>query len=141
MNATGARSYRFPRAFRLKRKRLIQKLFDRQRTDVHSLAQGCVRVVYRLAMPDEVGAEVPVQVGFAPGRKAKKAVQRNRIRRLLREVYRVHQHLLVDLFSTRPEVFTAMFIFRGVPDEAAECIPRDLPRLLHVLRRKLESEF
>ena len=123
------RSQRFPRAARLKRRRLIRPLFDRRRTDVGTVAAGCVRLLFRTVAPDVLGQEVPVQVGFAPGR-TRTAVERNRIRRLLREVYRRHQFLLVDLFLRRPDALTMMVLFRGRPEAAGDCIPRDLPRAL-----------
>lgn len=121
--------YTFPRRHRLKRRRLIRALFDRSRTDTETVAVGSVRLVFRVAPVEEVGADVPVQVGFAPGR-CPSAVARNRVRRLLREGYRRHQYVLTGPFAERPEaVLTVMAIFRGDP-EAPEAIHRDLPRAL-----------
>jgi len=128
-DAPSPRSQRLPRAARLKRRRLIRPLFDRSRTDVGTVAAGCVRLLFRTVAPEALGHEVPVQVGFAPGR-TRSAVERNRIRRLLREVYRRHQFLLVDLFLRRPDALTMMVLFRGRPEAAADGIPRDLPRAL-----------
>ncbi len=126
------RALTFPRAARLKRRRLIRSLFDRNRDDVGTVALGCVRLLYRAVPRAQTGYDVPVQVGFAPGR-VRTAVVRNRIRRLLREVYRVHQHTLVDLFAHRPETLTVMVLFRGRPETATACIPRDLPQALERL--------
>ena len=90
------RVYRFPRATRLKRRRLIRPLFDRDRDDVGTVAVGCVRLLYRTVARAETGYDTPVQVGFAPGR-FRGAIARNRVRRLLREGYRVRQHVLVAI--------------------------------------------
>ncbi len=117
-----------PRAARLKRRRLLRPLFDRRRQDVGTVAAGCVRLLFRTVARAETGG-APVQVGFAPGR-ARNAVRRNRVRRLLREVYRVHQHALLDLFLQRGDTLTLMILFRGRPEEAAACIRRDLPAAL-----------
>lgn len=136
MVAAPRRSCRFPRAARLKRRRLIRPLFDRRRRDVGTVAAGCIRLLFRAVPRSETGADVPVQIGFAPGRTPS-AVVRTRLRRLLREVYRVHQHDVVDLFSDRPETLTVMVLFRGRPEDAASCIPRDLPRALHRLVSQL----
>ena len=122
----------FPCATRLKRRRLIRPLFDRNRADVGTVAVGCVRLLYRTVPRAQTGYDVPVQIGFAPGR-TRTAVVRNRIRRLLREVYRVHQYTLVDLFAHRPETLTVMVLFRGRPETASTCIPRDLPDALECL--------
>ena len=124
------RRYTFPKTHRLKRRRLIRALFDRGRDDVGTEAVGCVRLLFRVVDQKAVGHDVPLQVGFAPGRGPESGVERNRVRRLLREVYRVHQHTLVDLFVRRPDVLTVMILFRGDPDRADSCIERDLPRAL-----------
>lgn len=122
----------FPRAVRLKRRRLIRPLFDREREDVNTLAVGCIRLLYRTVVRERTGYDVPAQVGFAPGR-VRSAVTRNRIRRILREVYRVHHHALVDLFLHRRDAVTVMVLFRGRAEAAASCIPRDLPVALEQL--------
>jgi ribonuclease P protein component len=56
----------------------------------------------------------------------------------LREVYRVHQHLLVDLFARRPDVLLVMVLFRGDPDRA-DAISRDLPRAMRRLADRISS--
>jgi len=133
------RRYTFPKSHRLKRRRLIRSLFDRRRDDVGTEAVGCVRLLFRVLDPEAVGHDVPLQVGFAPGRRVESGVERNRVRRLLREVYRVHQHTLVDLFVCRPEVLIVMMLFRGDPDEADDCIERDLPRAMTQTANRLEE--
>jgi ribonuclease P protein component len=129
----------FPRSHRLKRRRLIRSLFDRTRADTATEAHGCVRIVYRSVPRSELGHDVPLQVGFAPGRRVENAVQRNRVRRVLREVYRVHQHLLVDLFVRGDEALIAMILFRGDPASAGACIPRDLPTLMRRVADRLRA--
>lgn len=120
----------FPPSYRLKRRRLIRSLFDRDRDDVETAAVGCVRLLYRVVGRDALGHDVPLQVGFAPGPRAESGVERNRIRRLLREVYRVHQYTLVDPFVCRPDALIVMILFRGAPDQADACIERDLPQAM-----------
>ena len=132
------RRYTFPKSHRLKRRRLIRSLFDRGRDDVHTEAVGCVRLLFRVVDRDAIGFDVPIQVGFAPGRRVESGVQRNRIRRLLREVYRVHQHTLVDLFVCRADALIVMILFRGDPDEADDCIERDLPRAMEQVATHFE---
>ena len=136
--AEAGRTRAFPRAARLKRRRLIRPLFDRNRDDVGTVAVGCIRLLYRTVARTQTGYDIPVQIGFAPGR-VRTAVLRNHIRRRLREVYRVHQHILVDLFVHRPETLTVMVLFRGRPDRAAACIPHDLPQALKRLAMQFEK--
>jgi ribonuclease P protein component len=134
------RRYTFPRSHRLKRRRLIRSLFDRRRDDVHTVAVGCVRLLGRIVAREQLGHDVPLQVGFAPGRRVESGVERNRVRRLLREVYRVHQHTLVDLFVRRPHTLLVMILFRGDPAQADDCIESDLPAAMQRAADRLQRE-
>jgi ribonuclease P protein component len=134
------RRYTFPKSHRLKRRRLIRSLFDRSRDDVKTVALGCVRLLYRVVNREALGHDVPLQVGFAPGRRVESGVERNRVRRLLREVYRVHQHTLVDLFVCDPRrALIVMILFRGDPAQADECIERNLPRAMQQVASRFEQ--
>lgn len=100
---------------------------------------GALVIRYRLAPPAEVGGRHPLQVGFATGRHLRAKPARNRIKRVMRETFRVHQHALVDLFSDRPNTLTMMVLYRGDPAKADATIPRDLPDLLAQIERALRS--
>lgn len=132
------RRYTFPKSHRLKRRRLIRSLFDRSRDDVGTVAVGCVRLLFRAVDREALGYDVPVQVGFAPGRAADSGVERTRVRRLLREVYRVHQHTLTDPLEGRPGALIVMILFRGDPARP-EALWDDLPQALQNAIRRIES--
>ena len=104
-----------------------------------TVAVGCIRLLYRVVGREQIGHDVPIQVGFAPGRRVDSGVERNRVRRLLREVYRVHQHTLVDLFLRRPEALIVMILFRGAPAQADDCIERDLPQAMTQVAARFDS--
>ena len=129
-------SFRLPRSHRLKRRRLIQPLFNRQEEGVHSLVSGSIRIQYRFVTRVATGGEAPLQVGFAVGKSSGNAVARNRLKRIMREVYRMNQHVLVDLFSERTDVLTMMIVFRGNP-AAEKALREDLEGAL----RRLTSRF
>lgn len=133
------RRYTFPRSHRLKRQRLIRSLFDRSRADVDTVAVGCVRLLFRVVPREATGYDVPLQIGFAPGRR-RSAVERNRVRRVLREVYRVHQHLLVGLFQHTDRALIVLVLFRGNPQHVAECVPRDLPEAMRRVAERFSKE-
>jgi ribonuclease P protein component len=134
------RRYTFPTSHRLKRRRLIRSLFDRSCDDVETVAVGCIRLLYRVVDREAIGHDVPLQVGFAPGRRVESGVERNRVRRLLREVYRVHQHTLVDLFVCDPgRALIVMILFRGDPAQADNCIERDLPQAMEQVAARFDS--
>jgi ribonuclease P protein component len=134
--APDSRPLRFPKDARLKRRVLIRALFDRRSGASRSVAAGCVRLVFRIV--PRVAEDVPVQAGFSPGR-LRTAVARNRVKRILREVYRTHQVLLVDLSLLSQATLTLMVLYRGRPEEAAGCVPRDLPRALDRLAAALQD--
>ncbi len=121
---------RFPRAFRLKRQRLLRPLFDRSRSDVRAVRVGSLIVRYRLAAADEVGQAVPLQVGFAVGRSVQPKPARNRVKRLLRESFRLHQHDLVARRADLPDTLTLVVLYRGRAEGAGPAIRRDLPEAL-----------
>lgn len=122
--------HRLPRRRSLKRRSLIRALFDRSRRDVHVLGAGPLTIRYRTTSPTEAGSAEPVLVGFAVGRNIRNKPDRNRIKRILREVYRVHQHALVDLFAVRQDMLTMMILYRGRIEGASTRIRTDLPELL-----------
>lgn len=124
------RPHRFPRASRLKRQRLIRPLFEPEREDVGSVRVGPVVVRYRAVPVEALGVRAAVQVGFAVPRRLGSKPRRNRVRRVLRETYRVHQRRLVDLFASGPEALTLMVLFRGRSEGAEEAVRRSLPRAL-----------
>lgn len=62
-------------------------------------------------MEEAVAAEQnSVQVGFTVNKKTKGAVVRNRLKRLMRESYRLNKHIL-DTDSSKKIALTAVFIF------------------------------
>ena len=134
---TAPREARFPRSSRLKLRKLLRPLF--RRGGSQTVAAGCVRLLFRRVSWAETA--VPVQVAFVPGRQPN-SVTRNRVRRALREVYRVHQGGLVDLFAL-PErgALTVAVLFRSVVDADLHArVAADMPRALERLVKALRAE-
>jgi ribonuclease P protein component len=132
-----------PRDGRLKRQRLIRPLFDPAAPgsspgQAGRLSVGIIQVRWAVVPRLATGADTPLQVGFAPGRRSRTKVGRNRVRRVLRETWRTHQAPLLQRFATRPdETLTVFALFRGNEDRAPEEIRRDLPRALARLDEQL----
>jgi ribonuclease P protein component len=123
------------RSDRLKHRRLIRPLFDRKQAS--SVAAGSVRLFYRIVDPALLPERTHVQAAFLPGKRAT-AVRRNRVRRALREVYRVHRHGLVDLAVRSDLAVTLGILYRSADDRAAYAsAARDLPRALDRLCERL----
>ena len=133
----GAPRATFPRARRLKRRRLIRPLFQRNASDVGRLRVGTVRVLYRMVPRAMTGHDTPVQVGFAPGRTRTK-VERNRLRRAMRETFRQHQALLLRQLADRPsETLTMFILYQGRDASSTDALRRDLPRALAKLTDRI----
>lgn len=90
---------------RLKSKKLIGKLYEEGK----SIKVFPFRMVY---IQTEHTSKFPVQVGVSvPKRNFKSAVDRNRIKRLMRETYRKEKHIVYDAVNT-PHVFMISYIAR-----------------------------
>lgn len=125
-----------PRSHRLKRRRLIRPLFDRDRADVRTIPSGSIRAVYRVVdTPD--GGSTPLQVGVFVSRRAGGAVRRNRIRRQMREAYRHRHPDLVTALAGRPGMLTLALVFRGSPDVDWNTLRRDVSSVVERLIRNL----
>lgn len=94
-----------PRSKILRGRRNFQRLFDKSTV----LTSDSIQFRYRLYNDPSEGC----YVGFiAPKKTIRGAVQRNKAKRLMREVYRIHQDLLQDLFSTNKFGFHGAFLAR-----------------------------
>jgi len=88
---------------RLKSKTLIGKLYK----EGNSVKNFPLRMVFIQA---EHGSSYPAQVGVSvPKRNFKKAVSRNRLKRLLRETYRKQKHIVYESIEA-PYVYMISYI-------------------------------
>lgn len=117
---------------RLKLRKQIETLF---RTG-EAFSVFPLRVIYKLqpvAAPDS-----PVRAGFSiPKKRIRRAVQRNRIRRLLREAWRLQKH---DVYGAVPEgqQLHLFFVYTGTEQftfpEAQKVVGKAGQRLAGMLR-------
>ena len=95
-------SYTLGKAEKLKSKKLIEQLF----AEGKYVKAFPLRLIY---LPIHHGAEFPIKAGFSvPKRNVKLAVNRNRIKRLIREVYRKNKHAFANNLN---EQYIFMFIY------------------------------
>lgn len=88
---------------RLKSKKLIERLY----TEGESIKSFPLRMVF---LQTEHTSVYPTQVGISvPKRNFKKAVDRNRIKRLLREVYRKEKHMVYSEVD-KPYVYMISYL-------------------------------
>ncbi|MDC6365184.1 MULTISPECIES: ribonuclease P protein component [Flavobacteriaceae] len=96
--------FTFQKNEKLKSKKLFETLF----ADGSSIHKFPVKLLYIPSLFDD-GAKIKVGV-VAPKRKFKKAVHRNRIKRLLREAYRLNKPLI---FNNMEGNFAFLFLYLG----------------------------
>lgn len=124
-------SFTFPKQMRLKRRKWIARLFE----SGESLAQYPLRMLW-LELAEAGEAEAPVQIAFTvPKRQFRKAVDRNRMKRLMREAYRLRQHRWE--FENRN--FLLLFIYTGKQELPYQEVENALRGLLARASKKLKK--
>jgi len=100
--------FTFGKPEKLKSRKLIGKLFEEGK----SVKKFPIRLVY---LQTDHTSNFPIQAAFSvPKRNFKKAVDRNRIKRLLREAYRHEKGALYEQLET-PYIFMFTFIGKQEP--------------------------
>lgn len=97
---------------RLKQQALIDQLFSEGKS-VHTNGFTLVYLAKQFSAP------FPAQAGFSvPKRNFKHAVDRNRVKRLLREAYRHRKFALYEKLLTAQQQLLLMWVYKGreVPD-------------------------
>ena len=114
--------FSFPKKEKLKRKKLIEQLFAGGK----GLNNYPVKLIYlRTELPEDVQFQAGVTVSK---RSFKKAVQRNRIKRLLRESYRLNKHLV---FNNIEGNFAFLFLYIGKEMPEYEQVEARMKAVLH----------
>ncbi len=123
--------YGFPKKERLKSKKLIDKLF----IEGQSVSSFPIKLIY---MQTELPFDVPIQAGVTvPKKNFKSAVKRNRIKRLLRESYRLNKALV---FNNSDASFAFLFLYLGnkMPDYYE--VDKNLQAALHKFKKNVGYE-
>ena len=100
---------RFPKEEKLKSKKLIDKIFKE--------GNGVTKYPVKLFYTESIFTDVPlIQAGFSVSkRNFNKAVERNRVKRLMKEAYRTKKNVLFNNLST-PYAFMFLYIGKKSPD-------------------------
>ena len=97
----------FRKEERLYEKKIIQELFNKD----------CGFFIYPfkvLRMNVDFESHFPVKVLITVSvKKFRKAVDRNKIKRLIREAYRKNKHVLYEAFGKTPKKYALIFIYTG----------------------------
>jgi len=121
----------FPKKEKLKSQKLIEQLF----------AEGKfikVQNVKLLFLKVDLPLDVPFQVGVTvPKKNFKSAVKRNRIKRLLREGYRLNKP---RLFNNSRGNFAFLFLYLGKEIPDYQSIERNIQTILQKFLKETEDE-
>ena len=123
--------FKFDKHQKLKSRSAISSLFAHGKP-----AKGYpVQLIWEIPQDSECSG---IRVGFvAPKRKFRKAVDRNRVKRLMREAYRLNRHLL----TSNQDDLTLNIMVIYMPGEilSFEHVERGMAKALKRLRSKLET--
>jgi ribonuclease P protein component len=122
-----ARRYTFPKEEHLCRKKLIEELFSKQGS---SFGVYPLRIVW-VASPAPTGAPPQVLISVSK-RTFKRAVDRNRLKRLIREAYRLNKYRLVEQPGGH-QVALLGIIFTGKEKSPLSLVEKKLISAIHRL--------
>lgn len=118
---------------KLKSRKLIDQLFAGGKT----FSVFPVKVFY---LPVEEPLDNPVKAGVGVStRHFKKAVDRNRIKRLLRESYRLEKQVLYDAVNTRQKRLAVFFLYIDKVKPEPALLQQKMPLILQKLIKALHE--
>ena len=116
---------------RLKSRKLIEKLYK----EGDSVKSFPIRMIY---LQTEHTSNFPAQVGVSVGkRNFKKAPDRNRLKRLMRETYRLQKNIIYDNIE-KPYVFMISYI--GKEEKPYEELYSKMNKLLNLFIEQVNNE-
>lgn len=116
----------FPRKEKLKSKKLLEQLFAQpEKTTAFPVKLFYIKTD---ELPEDVRAQVAVAV---PKRNFKRAVHRNRIKRLLREAYR---HQKPELFNNIQGNYAFLFLYLGKEMPTHKIVEQAVAKVLQKLK-------
>ena len=123
--------FTFPNKEKLKSKKLIEQLF----AEGKSISSYPVKLIY---LKVELPADVQIQAGVTvPKKNFKSAVKRNRIKRLLRESYRLNKGVV---FNNSKGAFAFLFLYLGKDLPSSQQIEAQMKSVLEKFNKKISHE-
>jgi len=129
------RQYTLHKQERLKKRKVIEAIFR----EGISFGAYPFRVFYlKEARDADTDAYAPLQFGVAVSKKYfKKAVDRNRIKRQIREIYRVEKLSLKARLETEQQTLQLFFVYTGKEKTAFALLQSKLQHILQRLEKDL----
>lgn len=129
-------SFKFSKEEKLKSRKVIQQLFER-RTSIHIFP---LRLIWGPIEPrfNKYPTQFAVTV---PKKRFAKAVDRNRIKRVIREGYRLSKPLFNEQLAEFDQQYGLMFIYTGKKQPTLVEIEKSLKRIRKKLVKQLSAEI
>lgn len=123
----------FRKEEKLKKKKLITELFVRGK----SISVFPLKMIYLEIDHDSI---YKIQAGVSVSKRSfKKAVDRNRIKRLMREAYRKNKYLIYDSEDTKKHII--MFIYQGKNEVTYRVMEEKMLKLIgNFLAKQLKQQ-
>ena len=126
----------FGKAEKLKSRKVVEELFARGK----SLNVFPIRIFYKF-LPLPADEKTVLQVGVSVSkRNFKRAVDRNRIKRLLRETYRLQKRELIEVLKVQRRIGYIFFIYTDKQMPQYPIVFDTMSKCLEVLKRKAINE-
>lgn len=123
--------FTFPKNEKLKSKKISDKLFD----EGQSVSNYPVKLIY---LKTELPTNALIQAGVTVSKKNfKSAVKRNRIKRLLRESYRMNKQLV---FNNSNSTYAFLFLYLGKDMPQHKTIESNMKLVLAKFKKKISHE-
>jgi len=127
-------SLKFSKKEKLKSTKAIQQLFE-TRQSIHVFPLRLIWQQFETPLSNSP-AQFAVTV---PKRAFPKAVDRNRIKRIIREVYRLNKIAFYDVLNKEDGQFGLMFLYSGKREPTFKEIEKSLKKLIKVLPKKIRK--
>ncbi len=124
-------AFSFPKKERLKSKKLLEQVFEEGK----SIKRFPLKLIYlKTPLPEAVSFQAAMAV---PKKKVRLAVDRNRIKRLMREAYRHHKG---DIFNKAVGNFALLFLYLGKESPEFREIEGAMKVLLELFLKEIHDE-
>ena len=123
-------NFKFPKNEKLKSKKHIELLFK----EGHSLVVYPIKLIY-LKIESPLAAQIQTAV-TVPKSNFKSAVKRNRIKRLLRESYRLNKH---QIFNNMEGNFAFLFLYLGKEVPEYTVVEKSMLDIFNKLLKKVSN--
>lgn len=130
---------------KLRHKTLVDGVFSKGKT----LYEYPLRLSYRILDGEKLAGsfrrEVPAGIGrmqmmiTVPKKKMKRAVDRVRMRRLIREAYRLNRHVVSHALPSDAATLSLAFVYLNSEKADYQAIERKMKRLLGEMARRLRG--